>query len=233
MPTLLIADRSEDLCAMLCRTFSADFQITTCQSGALALELLQKSVPDALVLGLSLPELDGLTLLREISPNLPKAIVVLADLPDPYIYQSLSILGVHYILLKPCRPLAIYSNLMALMKFDASENENTDPTAIVSAYLTALGFREKHYGTRYLRKVVPLYAQDTEQRLSKEIFTVVGDAYGVDYRSVEHCVRTAIEAAWKNGDPKVWQRYYPGCTESPTNKDFIARLATFREPPEK
>lgn len=81
-------------------------------------------------------------------------------------------------------------------------------------------------GYKQLALLIPCYCLDDNQSLTKELYPYVAQCFGYcSWQSVEHAVRIAIIDAWKQRNPTVWERYFPGMEKPPTNKQFIATLA--------
>lgn len=81
-------------------------------------------------------------------------------------------------------------------------------------------------GYRQLVILIPCYALDENQSLSKELYPYVAERYGyASWQAVEHAVRIAILEAWKRRNVAVWEKYFPGMRKPPSNKQFIATLA--------
>lgn len=81
-------------------------------------------------------------------------------------------------------------------------------------------------GYKQLALLIPCYCLDDNQSLTKELYPYAAQCFGYcSWQSVEHAVRIAIMDAWKQRDPSVWERYFPGMEKPPTNKQFIATLA--------
>ena len=81
-------------------------------------------------------------------------------------------------------------------------------------------------GYRCLYVAIPTFAQDISQSMCNELYPTVAKELGyMDWRAVEFAIRRTILSAWRHGDPKNWEKYFPGITKTPTNKQFIANLA--------
>ena len=81
-------------------------------------------------------------------------------------------------------------------------------------------------GYKQLVILIPCYALDNTQSLSKELYPYVADHFGyASWYPVEHAVRIAILDAWERREPEVWEKYFPGLKKPPSNKQFIATLA--------
>jgi len=67
MTTVLVVDDDEDLLRMFARALRRHgFEVTTASHGRAALEAVGSTVPDLIVSDVSMPELDGPSLLREL-----------------------------------------------------------------------------------------------------------------------------------------------------------------------
>jgi sigma-B regulation protein RsbU (phosphoserine phosphatase) len=66
-PTVLVVDDEADISTILTLTFRrAGFQVTTARDGLEALEALEQALPDAVILDVMMPRLDGFETLRRI-----------------------------------------------------------------------------------------------------------------------------------------------------------------------
>lgn len=101
MQRLLIAEHLEEFRILLYEALSQKYQVTICGNGKSTLNLLNSLHPDILILDLALPELDGLTVLKQ-SQYLPPVVLCTTTFWSDQIIQVASDLGVGYILLKPC-----------------------------------------------------------------------------------------------------------------------------------
>lgn len=230
MRKLLIADRSDDQCAVLKKALQKDFAVSTCNDGLTALTLIKGMRPDALVLDLSLPHLDGLTILQELQGSLPAAILATTDFTSGYVQHRAVELGIGYIMLRPFHPRCICGHILNLLNYAGSAA--AQPQSVTAARLSRLGLSSSHDGYQQLLVGIPLFAQDPSMRLGKELYPAIASVLGnASAKAVEHTVRTAIEAAWSKRDAGVWEEYFSGCEKCPNNKKFISRLAQFTDYP--
>lgn len=234
MRTLLIADRSDDLCVILKQALQTDFQITTCMDGITAMSLILHTQPDALILDLSLPHLDGLTLLEELAGHLPKAVLATTDDPSGYVHQMAVDRGAGHVMMRPFHTRSARSHIIGLLEYAQRPNPHpADPQSIAAAHLSRLGFDSTLDGYQQLRIGIPLFAQDPALRLGKELYpAIITLWHKSNPAAIERNIRTAIVTAWKQRDKAVWEIYFPGLTKCPSNKKFLARLAQFTKQPE-
>ncbi len=111
---LLIAVESKIITELLVSSLS-QYDIHTCNTGTGALAMLETLQPEVLLLELSLPVMDGLTLLRK-SRYKPKYILALTNLATPAVLQAAANAGVQCIILIPCTIRHIIEHLNALIE---------------------------------------------------------------------------------------------------------------------
>jgi len=97
---------------------------------------------------------------------------------------------------------------------------------VTSRILHVLRFGVHRLGYKQLLLLIPCYALDNTQSLSKELYPYAADYFGYSsWQPVEHAVRVAILDAWERRDPEVWDTFFPGMKKPPSNKQFIATIA--------
>lgn len=228
---ILIADNSEEFSLNLAEVLHDAYQICISREGVHTLELLQTFCPDILVLDLTLPGMDGITLLQTAAKNgYTPMVLATTRFTNPYVMDSLAKLGVGYVIAKPCNIKAVAARLADLSNhLGTSMLMRTDPKTTVSDIMQMLGVPTKLRGYCYIREAVPLMAKDPMQSITKELYPAVAARKAGTASQVERSIRSAINAAWKNRDEQVWQRYFkPGADGQiprPTNAAFISRLA--------
>ncbi len=233
MPKLLIADPSDEFRRSLSEALCGIGTVRTCATGAQALELLSSFRPDILVMDLTLPELDGISLLhRAADAGLSPAVLATTWFISTYVSAAMSRLGVNYVLQKPCSINALVSHIgdmAAELKPTAITREDLHSAG--SNLLLRLGFVPKLDGFAYLQAALPIYMEDSTQAITKELYAAVGKLYNKDGRQVERSIRNAIGIAYNKRDDALWREFFP-CPPhvtlpKPTNGNFIARLATY------
>lgn len=111
---LLIAVKSEILADSLASALST-YDIHICNTGPDALAMLETLQPEMLLLDLSLPVIDGLTLLHR-SRHKPMHILALTNLVTPDVLQTVADAGVQDMLLLPCTIRHIIEHLNTLIE---------------------------------------------------------------------------------------------------------------------
>lgn len=219
MLKLLLADMSPEFTDAVEKTLHNEFEMKVCHDGETALELLHYFKPDVLIMHLWLPFKDGLTVLQE-STHRPRVIMALAHYLPRYAEKRALELGVQYVLFSP----TVETLRVRLMDMIA-ETQPKEETR-VAVHLHSLGFRTNLDGYRQLCEGIPIFAKNPGMLLSKELYPAIGEIFCLpDCRTVEHSIRKAITDAWSRRNPIIWEKYFPGATEAPTNKVFISKLA--------
>lgn len=224
--SILIADSSEDFPAALGEILGPRYTLHICSEGNAALALLHALRPDFLILDLSLPGMDGISLLHNAAAaGIFPMVLATTTYRSAYVEASLQELGVQYLMVKPCCMKSIVARVMDLtQRIHLPRDTPTAPQLAVGKTLRELGFEPGVQGWEQLQYAIPLFALDRGQSITKELYPKVGRLCNCDGSCVEHSVRTAIRRAWDTREESAWSKYFPTGTR-PSNKKFIARLA--------
>lgn len=226
---LLLADSSELFCTALKSQLDLSYEVQVCHDGVTAARLLFEDCPELLVLDMSLPEMDGFTILqtlRDTGRDIP--VIVLTTRLTVFEYNWLQALCVKCILMKPC---TICETLLRIHEVTRScvgqQGSFVDDAA--ERMLLCLGLRMNLSGYQYVAMAVRLLFRNPEQTLTKEIYPSVARMCGATPQSVERAIRTVIRDAWSRRNESVWRLYFPsgrdGSIPCPQNGTFLARIA--------
>lgn len=216
---VLIADPSEEFREALTQALSPHFQVITCTRGDEVPGLLEADKPDLLILELSLPGLEGISLLEQLEDRPP--VLVVTDLITPYVYRALVRLEVDYAIRKPCPILSVADRAFELVRMAHTSQE---PDCL-QELLIRLGLPSGRQGFGHLLTGLPLLARNRNQLLSKELYRDIAELDHSTPAAVEKAIREVIHQGWETGDRQEWNRLFPGLTSCPRNKDFLFRLA--------
>lgn len=222
MKKLLIAEHVDPFTDILTDMFQQDWDIYTCTDGCSASDMLRSLQPDALIIDLGLSEKDGLSVLAEVFPYLPPAIIALSSTVNPCMEQSAARWGVDYLFELPFDPKKIKVAL------DETIFQQI-PAKRTAQHLRALGFRSGLDGYICLVATVSYLLEDPARKLELEVYPHVAKLCGMtDHRDVEHAIRSAIKNAWKRRIIQDWANYFPlnenNDIDRPKSKDFIRCL---------
>lgn len=217
MKRMLIAENNEPLMAAIEKIFSDQFQIRTCTSGEAALMLIGQFRPDVLLLNLSLPYKDGLTVLQEAAYT-PPVILVTTNYTSPYIEQCCLSLGVGYLMLSP----TVNAVRVRIADMVSQLNEAYKPLPDqVQWHLHILNFPTHHSTSPRLVDAVVLFHQDRDQCLKQCLYPEVARRNNCNAVAAERSIGRMIGRAWHARDPVVWESYRLNTPAAPSVKQFL------------
>lgn len=227
---LLIAESSEELCRALNDLLGQHYHICTCHSGDRALELLRSFSPDLIYIDLMLPQIDGLTVLQTaLKEGIQPAMLVSVGLQSPYIERALNRLQVDYVLKKPSTAKVIAGHIEEIAgAVDGSPVKSSDLQTEISELLLQLQFKNNLDGYSYVVTGLPMFAENPQQTLTKELYPDIAKLHGKTGAQVERSIRNAIEQAWLHRDDRIWRMYFSpapdGSIPRPTNGQLLHTL---------
>ena len=167
--TVLIADSSEEFRSTLTNALQGNYRIHACRTGKEALDILQRTSPDVLILDLMLPELDGISLLQTISAaGIHPTVLATTRLANDYVVEATTKLGVEYLMIKPCDIRAIVSRVNDLCSHRPRPSISApDSRTHISNLLISLGISTKLRGYPYLRESLRARALVPEKGITR------------------------------------------------------------------
>ena len=231
MLKLLIADASEDFRSALADATKGMYAVRTCCDGPSALELARTFAPDLLILDLMMPGMDGLSLVELIAQIRGRPLILATTrFASEYVLESAGRIGIDYMVVKPCNIQSLVTRLADLANSRNPEaRARPDPKVTVANLLLNMGFATNNKGYLYLREAIPVYAEDPQQAVTKELYPAVAKRCGGSVEQVERAMRTAIHRAWQRRDEQIWRLYFTplpdGSMKKPSNSEFISRIA--------
>lgn len=229
--TLLIADSSDEFRSTLANAFQGTYRTIPCRTGKEALDILQQTTPDMMILDLMLPELDGISLLQAVSVSGSRpAVLATTRIANDYVIEATTKLGVEYLMIKPCDVSAIVNRVNDLCRNRPRPSISAPDTRThISNLLISLGISTKLRGYPYLREAILLEAGNPLQSVTKELYPRIARQFDCNSAQVERAIRNAIQGAWNQRNHTIWsQIFQPDATGSiprPTNAFFISQLA--------
>lgn len=220
--TALIADPSEEVTLALAELLEPDFRVLCCGDGREVLTLLDREQPELLITELSLPRMDGIAFLRELSrrETRPRVLVFTVSNTD-FALSALRELPVDYIMRKPTPAPMVAERARELLQQRPAGPLDWS----ASDLLVQLGIPEHSQGFRHMMVALPLLAEQPGEFLGKTLYLEIARRNRVSAESVEKAIRDALRAGWDRGDRTLWLRYFPGAARAPQNKPFLIRMA--------
>ena len=238
---ILIADSSDDFCMELRQALERKPEwevVGVANDGMRAMELMQQTQPDVLLLDLLLPRQDGIAVLQRAAElkSAPVCMVISGFLTD-YMMGAAAGLGVQYFMAKPCDLNGLCVRLADMLLAEAEKRRpklnkpEINIEAMVTSVIHEIGVPAHIKGYQYLREAIKIAVNDMEviNAITKVLYPQVAKTFQTTPSRVERAIRHAIEVAWDRGDLDTLQRFF-GYTVSntkgkPTNSEFIALIA--------
>lgn len=223
---ILLADPSEVWRDALESQLKDHYEVLQCGDGGEVIPMLLEHRPDLLVLGMELPHIDGLSLLRMIrASGICVRILTAAYIYSEYDMGVLEEFKVSHMVRKPCTMCAVMSQIYQMLHYE----QQADNTAEPDPTLLLLGLRMNLSGYDCLRTGIRLMRENPGQSLTKELYPGVAKLCGGTAQRVERAIRNVIRDAWLRRDDRIWMAYFPfnrnGQIQLPSNGDFITRIA--------
>lgn len=114
MKRILIVDGDHVRRLYLLAELESRYEVHVCTRGDQAVQLIEEIQPDALIINLSLPYLDGFIVLQQLKYR-PPAILALASIISNRIIENAAALGIQDVLLSSCSIKSIISHLEVLL----------------------------------------------------------------------------------------------------------------------
>lgn len=227
MYKVLIAEGSQMLATELGRRLSANCNVYIRQEYEDISVLAEKNRPDLVILDLMLPGVDGVAVLQNLTRLCPKPeILAVSRYISGYATEKVMRLGADYVMIKPCDAEGITARVKDMLRYRFGLEPAASPTEDAFAHARRLGVPAHLKGSKYIREAFVLLRQNPNQQITKELYPAIAAKFHVSAQRVERCMRTAIQAAWKKRDERVWGMYFAsdsrGQIPKPTNGEFLA-----------
>ena len=194
----------------------------TAADGLEGLELVERLQPDAVLLDLIMPGLDGLGFLRALAHRDRPAVVVTSQACGQEVVRCALRLGASYYLVKPLN----FQNLSALL-----DSLCLRPLAgRAQALLEAMGAQGRGLPAAAQAAAVLARERDT---LLKQAYAATIAAQGSSYAAVEKNIRHMVEKLHRARSPEYLALLGGAAERRPSNLEFLRALARALEAGER
>lgn len=240
MYKILIVDESEPFCRSLAELLPEEFESYLCHDGEKLAECLQTIRPDFLVLDLVMPGTDVLFVLEAANlVGIRPCILATMTYRSPYMERLLEQLQVSYPVLKPCKAYQLAARItdMALdCQLQCVPHKPVLSTQKVECFLRQLSFEPHLCGYKMTAMAICILIENPHLSMTKDLYPRVAEAWGTEWKQVEHAIRNSIQKAYKHRDEWIWKMFFPcgpdGKVEHLTNSLFLKCVANYlREEP--
>jgi two-component system response regulator (stage 0 sporulation protein A) len=240
--SILIADDNREFCETL-KDFlqqQEGFELVgVAHNGTEAVDYIEQTKPDVVVLDIIMPHLDGIGVLEKLASSQmvrrPK-IVMLTAFGQQNITQRAVELGADYYILKPFDFTVLATRIRQLADgvsvtpyVTAVKERNLD--VAVTNIVHEMGVPAHIKGYHYLRDAILMVIDEISLlgAVTKELYPMIAQKYNTTPSRVERAIRHAIELAWDRGNVEMMNKFF-GYTINlergkPTNSEFIAMIA--------
>lgn len=214
-----------------------------------ALQLLEVTTVDALILDLEMPRGSGILLLEKLNTmQIEKPfIAVVTNVVSKVIYDAIRNMGVDYICAKgdPKFSLAVP---LSIIEISAPYRKTKERAELISGKLNArtrrdlygreiefelsrFGFSLKMLGTSYIQEALMFLVMSDIKEISmtKEMYPYIASKFKTNPTNVERNIRIAIEKVWTEKEVKALKELYSYewnmNTGRPTNAEFLYNIA--------
>ncbi|MEN9870287.1 MAG: hypothetical protein RLZZ171_1275 [Cyanobacteriota bacterium] len=116
---ILVIDDEDDIRKLIqtCLEVMGGWQVITASSGNEGLNLAQRNLPNAIILDLMMPDMDGLSTLKKLQSNpiISNIPVILMTAKGRFVKSKFTELGVKGVINKPFNPLKIANQVAAAL----------------------------------------------------------------------------------------------------------------------
>ena len=215
------------------------------KDGSEALEIMEKGEPDAVLLDVIMPGLDGLAILKKIAERAQKkrpVVIMMTENVNGSITEACLASGADYFMIKPFDMEVLYERLTLLCRknpvrkksepaFQLARPSERTLEIYVTNTIHAVGVPANIKGYQYLRDAIIMSINDTEliNAVTKQLYPKVAQKHNTSPSRVERAIRHAIEVACVRGNEEELYRLFGYTVNNakgkPTNSEFIAMIA--------
>lgn len=226
MKKILLALSSQTIGEALTEKLSGAFEAVLCTDANETVQQMSAVRPDVLVLDLMLAGMDSLSILRGAKDaGLCNKTVVLTGCVTKYILTALEDLNVCYLVRMPSDAGYLAGRIADIAFWEPGEDKITHS---IRNILLALGCKINTEAYRITERAVWLLAQNPTMGMTTGLYPAVADSFGCTTTKVERAIRLFVDAAWTNGNEKIWRLYFAagrnGTVRRPSNGEFLMRI---------
>ena len=204
--------------------------------GEEAWELILETNPDAVILDMVMPKLDGMGVLRKLKSLSKKPVVVAYSISALQRTIEAAIgLGADYYLLKPQTCERVAETVRELTKAgntaSSAVKQEVNLESLVTECIHELGVPAHIKGYQYIRTAIMMVVENMDMLnyITKQLYPEIAHAYNTTASRVERAIRHSIEVAWTRGKPETMNEIFGYTIHTgkgkPTNSEFIAMVA--------
>ena len=251
---IVIADNNRELCATLADLIELQEDmklIGTAYDGIEALQIVEETKPNVLILDITMPYLDGIGVLEKLAEfDQPPIVIILTAFEQEAMIQRLITMGASYYMVKPFDAGTLIERIRQFAKkqqpsplkaiktseepgiyaSNRREKTNNQLELEVSKLFHEMGIPAHFRGYAYLRDAIIMAAKEVEVlgNITKNLYPRIAEKYRSSASGVESAIRHTIEIGWERGNSEFIRDFFGtenGKNRFPTTASFIAKVA--------
>lgn len=212
-----------------------------CKDGLVIFEEIKNSMPDVVILDLSLPHLDAIEIIKKMKESAYKIpiFIVLSSYDCALIEKQVIEAGASAYFLKPFDINMLSNRIVSLYNIKHNikyKNEceiynGNDFEKFVTDYICKLGISAKLKGYYYVREAVISLVNKPYmlQNISKSLYESIAKKHDCTSQGVNKAIQTAVNNAMARGNCEVIKDFFGYCVDGSTikttNREFLLLLS--------
>lgn len=250
---IMIADNNREICETLAQFIGIqeDMEMVgIAYDGIEALQIMDQTKPDVLILDITMPYLDGIGVLERIGEREQKPmVIVLTAFEQEAMIQRLISMGATYYMVKPFDANTLFERIRQFAykkQIYFSTSKTQEERSIyqnvpreksvnqleleVSKLFHEMGIPAHFRGYAYLREAIIIAAREVEVlgNITKNLYPRIAEKYNSSSSGVESAIRHTIEIGWERGNSEFFEEFFGFENQKgrfPTTAAFIAKIA--------
>lgn len=224
MLRVLLADYDDGFREELARLLLKEFDVQECTEGRRALREVLANPPDILVVNLTLPGLEGLSLLPCLldKANLPVLLVTALDFTGEQL-ELAEKAGAAYCLLRSCPPAEAAWQVLQLSRWFHPRSED-DLRRNIRRLLSGLGLDLCQSGWNYWQQALAYALTQGDLPPIAQVYDAVATQNHLTCSRVERSMHEALCSARKRKTGDLWRKLFPESLPRLTNGRFLATV---------
>ncbi|MGF1770167.1 response regulator [Enterovibrio makurazakiensis] len=203
-PRLFIVEDDDKLRQLLSSYFrEQDFEVQAFDQGETAIAAILSEQPDIVMLDLMLPDIDGLTICRQIRPHFSGKVLMLTASDDDFDHVAALEIGADDFVTKPIKPRVLLARLRALIRRTDTQTqtaEHSPSIALNTLVYGSLTLNKSRKRCALAEKHIPLsdsefdllwlLAESADKVLSRDTLTLA--VRGIEYDGLDRTVDNKV-----------------------------------------
>lgn len=248
---VVVVDDNEKVVSLLSDAVKAENGmelVGTAADGMEALQIIEDTKPDVVLLDIIMPKLDGLGVMERIRKKESMrqvSFIIITAIGQESVAEKAFLLGANYYIMKPFDMRMVMERIQSMKTSRASQMKNVQSPIFenkpeeaahsleirVTDIIHEIGVPAHIKGYQYLREAIIMSVNDPEMlgSITKLLYPTIAKNFKTTSSRVERAIRHAIEVAWSRGKMDTIDELFGYTVNNgkgkPTNSEFVALIA--------